>query len=87
MKIAIVGVGGTGSAVAVQLARMGVASLTLLDRDTIDESNLSRVYGSKKKDVGKPKVGVLKKHLSTYSKMRVDAIQADITARDMTQHL
>ena len=87
MKIAIVGVGGTGSAVAVQLARMGVGSLTLLDRDTIDESNLSRVYGSKKKDVGKPKVGVLKKYLSTYSKMRVDAIQADITAQDMTQHL
>ena len=87
MKIAIVGVGGTGSAVAVQLARMGVGSLTLLDRDTIDESNLSRVYGSKKKDVGKPKVGVLKKYLSTYSKTRVDAIQADITTQDMTQHL
>ncbi len=87
MKIAIVGVGGTGSAVAVQLARMGVGSLTLLDRDTVEESNVSRVYGSKKKDIGKPKVGVLKKHLSTFSRIKVDAIRADITTEGITQHL
>ena len=87
MRIAIVGIGGTGSAVAVQLARMGVGSLTLLDRDTIDESNVSRVYGSKKKDVGRPKVRVLKKHISTFSRVRVEAIQADITTQGTTQHL
>jgi len=87
LRVAIVGTGGTGSAVAVQLARMGVGSLTLLDRDTIDESNVSRVYGSKKKDIGKPKVRVLKKHLSTFSRVRVEAIQSDITTQGTTQHL
>jgi molybdopterin-synthase adenylyltransferase len=55
LKVAIVGLGGTGSVAAQQLAHLGVGSLILIDADTIEESNLNRVVGSNKGLVGKYK--------------------------------
>jgi adenylyltransferase/sulfurtransferase len=40
--VAIVGVGATGAAAASLLARAGVATLTLIDRDFVESSNLQR---------------------------------------------
>lgn len=40
--VAIAGLGGLGSNVAIYLARMGVGSLHLIDFDTVDASNLNR---------------------------------------------
>lgn len=60
LKISIIGVGATGSAAALLLTRLGVGELCLIDKDTIEESNLNRLHGSKLKDVGKYKVDVLK---------------------------
>lgn len=82
LKIAIVGVGGTGSAVAVQLARMGVGKLTLIDKDHVDDSNIPRVYGSKRKDKNKPKVEVLKNHIRTFAKTEVTIVSEDVTSTD-----
>lgn len=82
LKVAIVGVGGTGSAVAVQLARMGVGGLTLIDKDHLDESNIPRVYGSERKDKRKPKVEVLKNHIGNLSRTEVTALKEDITDTD-----
>jgi hypothetical protein len=79
MTATIVGVGGTGSSVAVQLARIGIGKLTLVDKDVIDATNLPRVYGSAKKDIGKPKVEVLRKHVKGFSNTKVEAVHADIT--------
>jgi molybdopterin/thiamine biosynthesis adenylyltransferase len=45
-KVGIVGLGGTGSAVAEQLARLGVQDFVLVDHDRISASNITRVYGS-----------------------------------------
>ncbi|MGW9205716.1 HesA/MoeB/ThiF family protein [Embleya sp. NPDC055664] len=63
LRIAIIGTGGTGSAVAEQLVRLGVRHLTLVDPDTLSESNLTRVYGSTLEDVGRDKVDVIADHL------------------------
>jgi proteasome lid subunit RPN8/RPN11 len=63
LKVAIIGCGGTGSAVAEQLIRLGVRDLTLIDPDDLSESNVTRVYGSTVADVGRPKVEVLADHL------------------------
>lgn len=41
-RAAIVGVGALGCAIANHLARAGVGSLTLIDRDIVDRSNLQR---------------------------------------------
>jgi len=63
LHIAIVGAGGTGSAVAEQLVRLGVRHLLLVDNDELSTSNVTRVYGSKLRDVGRQKVEVLRDHL------------------------
>ena len=63
LRIAIVGVGGTGSAVAEQLVRLGARDLLLVDADTLSLSNVTRVYGSTVHQVGTPKVLVLAQHL------------------------
>lgn len=75
-KIAIVGLGGTGSPVAEQLVRMGVKDIVLIDPDVFDPSNITRVYGSTYEDGYKrflhtyrlrkkkiPKVELMSKHL------------------------
>jgi molybdopterin/thiamine biosynthesis adenylyltransferase/proteasome lid subunit RPN8/RPN11 len=64
LRVAIVGSGGTGSAVAEQLVRLGVRHLLLIDNDTLSASNVTRVYGSMPVDVGKAKVEVLRAHLT-----------------------
>jgi ThiF family protein len=63
LRVAIVGCGGTGSAVAEQLVRLGVRQFTLVDPDELSLSNVTRVYGSTPNDVGSAKVEVLQAHL------------------------
>jgi len=41
-RVAIVGCGATGSAVASLLARSGVGTLRIIDRDYVERSNLQR---------------------------------------------
>lgn len=63
LRVAVVGAGGTGSAVAEQLVRLGVRSFQLFDPDTLTTSNLTRVYGSFPDDVGRRKVDIIAEHL------------------------
>lgn len=68
LDIAVVGVGGLGSPIAEQLARMGTASVTLIDNDLLDTpSNVRRVVGSKAVDLRastpSPKVDIVGRHL------------------------
>ncbi len=58
-RVAIVGMGGTGSQVAVQLAHLGVGGLILVDPDRVEATNLSRLVGATRTDVGRLKVEVL----------------------------
>lgn len=60
---AVVGAGGTGSAVAVVLARLGIGQLVLIDPQALEGSNVPRVHGSTLGDVGQPKVAVLADHI------------------------
>lgn len=78
MAVAVVGAGGTGSSVAVQLGRLGVGRLLLVDMDTIDSTNLPRVYGSCADDIGRPKVDVLRSHIQSFSTSRVDSIHGTV---------
>jgi hypothetical protein len=63
LNVAVVGCGGTGSAVIEQLVRLGVRHLLLVDPDTLTTSNLTRVYGSYTEDLGRPKVDVSADHV------------------------
>lgn len=50
LRIGIVGCGGTGSAVAILLPRLGVKQIALFDQDKVDETNLNRLHLSTKLD-------------------------------------
>jgi hypothetical protein len=52
LRVGVVGLGGIGSLVCLQLAHLGVGELILLDGDLVDASNLSRVAGATKNDIG-----------------------------------
>ena len=63
MTVAVVGCGGTGSAVIEQLVRLGVRNFILLDPKTLTKSNLTRVYGVFPEDIGRPKVELSAAHI------------------------
>lgn len=55
-SVLIVGLGGLGSIAAMYLAAAGVGSLTLVDFDRVDLSNLQRQIAHRSSDIGRPKV-------------------------------
>lgn len=80
LRIGLAGAGGTGSAVAEQLARLGVTDLTVFDPDVLSASNTTRVYGSAPDQVGQPKTSVLADHLARIAPAcRVTAVPGKIT--------
>lgn len=89
MTITIVGCGGTGSPLAIQLARMDVGKLRLVDKDIIEESNLPRVYGATEQDCKKHKLKteIIKQHVETFSKTKVEIISRDVTDNDVLSEL
>jgi molybdopterin/thiamine biosynthesis adenylyltransferase len=88
LEIAVVGCGGTGSAVAEQLIRLGVRHITLVDPDELSESNVTRVYGSGEADVGQPKVQVLARHLARIApELRCETVQSMITLEAAARRL
>lgn len=82
LRIGIVGCGGTGSAVAEQLVRLGARHLLLVDADTLGPSNVTRVYGSTPADVGRLKTEVLADHLR---RIAPDASCRTITGRSTSE--
>jgi molybdopterin/thiamine biosynthesis adenylyltransferase len=80
LNVAVVGCGGTGSAVAEQLVRLGVRHLRLVDPDVLSASNVTRVYGSTAADVDRPKVDVLAEHLARIAPdVQVDTMPSMLT--------
>lgn len=66
MRIGIVGCGGTGSATAMLLARLGVGRLVLFDKDIVEVTNLNRLHGSRRADADSMqfKVNVVAKRIA-----------------------
>ena len=65
IRILVVGAGGTGSSLALMLARAGVKHLCVIDPDTVEATNLHRLYGAQYKDIGNPKAQVLADHIKS----------------------
>lgn len=66
LRIGVVGCGGTGSATAMLLARLGVGQLVLFDDDIVEASNLNRLHGATRSDADamRTKVEVLVREIS-----------------------
>ncbi len=66
LRVTVVGCGGTGSAVAMLLARLGIGQLALIDNDIVDQTNLNRLHGARQADADamQPKVNVVARSIA-----------------------
>ncbi len=88
LKVAVVGCGGTGSAVTEQLVRLGVRNLILFDPDLLSNSNVTRVYGSTPADEGRPKVVILTEHAKRIAPNgHYEPVQSSITDVSVARRL
>lgn len=89
LRVAIVGLGGTGSLIAQQLVHLGIRDFVLIDPDTLDQTNLNRVVNTTPADVGAPKVELAARYIFSVAKdATVKVIPGDIirvaVARELT---
>lgn len=82
--VAVVGVGGTGSAAAHVLTRAGVGRLVLIDHDKFESRNLERLHGSRHEHIksGPLKVDLVREMcLEINPKLEVIAIEGNCLGR------
>jgi molybdopterin/thiamine biosynthesis adenylyltransferase len=86
LTIGVVGMGGTGSAVAEQLVRLGAGRLITADVQGLEESNVTRVYGSRVRDAGKSKVDVFRRHCDDIGiGTIIEVISGNVTKRSVIE--
>jgi molybdopterin/thiamine biosynthesis adenylyltransferase len=67
LRVAIVGLGGTGSIVAQQLLHLGVRNFILIDPDVVALTNLNRLVGAVPADVGCAKVDIARRNIIRFA--------------------
>ena len=85
-RVAIVGCGATGSALASLLARAGVGTLRIIDRDYVEASNLQRQSLFDEKDAAEslPKAIAAARKIATFnSEITVEARAEDVVPEDI----
>lgn len=88
LRVAIVGLGGTGSLVAQHLVHLGVRDFILIDPDVIDVTSLNRVASAAMSDVGHPKVSVAARYIESIARTaKVSSKQGDIIQRNVAVEL
>jgi molybdopterin-synthase adenylyltransferase len=80
-RVTVCGAGALGSHLADTLARQGVRRLRVIDRDRVEEHNVStQLYGES--DVGGAKVEVLRSLLFRATGIEIDAVRKDLDDRN-----
>lgn len=83
--IHIIGVGATGSFVAMQIARMGVPVLNIYDFDDVEIHNIPNQYYDTE-DIGKLKIDALDEKLHKINPdITVNKSNAKVTAEDISK--
>jgi len=78
-QVVVLGCGGLGSHIILELAALGIGNLTIVDFDKIELSNLNRQILYKETDIGKKKVFVARDNIMQFnSKIKVNAIEKKI---------
>lgn len=81
-KVLIIGLGGQGAMIAQLLTAIGVGTITLVDGDTIESSNLTRQLAYSEEDIGKFKSKVLAKKLESQNQnVQVNVINKFISSK------
>ena len=78
-SVLIVGAGGLGSPIAIYLAAMGIGKIGVIDKDTVEISNLARQIIFSTKD--------LKKNKSTIAITKLSKINPDIKFKSFNKNL
>lgn len=87
-RVAVFGLGGVGSSCVEALARAGVGTLVLIDRDAVEESNINRQAIAFYSTIGKRKVDVMKAMVKEIAPTtRVIAYDAFVTADNVGEFL
>jgi len=85
-KVLMIGAGGLGSPSALYLAASGVGTMTIIDPDVVDLSNLQRQVIHDTSSVGVPKVESAKKRINEINpNVKVNAIQDMINNDNVRQ--
>ncbi|MEE8167537.1 MAG: ThiF family adenylyltransferase [Candidatus Hydrothermarchaeales archaeon] len=90
ITIGVVGTGGVGSQVFVQMVHLGVGKIIAIDDEVLEKSNRSRVLASKPEDVKQevPKVEIMKRYAdATNPSVLVDAIMSPIEFNSVAMKL
>jgi molybdopterin/thiamine biosynthesis adenylyltransferase len=88
LTVCLVGLGGTGSIAAQQLAYLGVRHFILVDPDRIEATNLNRVVGATPPDIGLAKVAVAARMVGQIAPdAAVRQIVGDVTRTPVAQEL
>lgn len=83
-SVLVVGMGGLGCAAAPYLVASGIGSITLVDDDTIDRSNLQRQILYREADIGQTKVQQAAASLRQLnSEIDIHALQQRLSANDL----
>jgi tRNA A37 threonylcarbamoyladenosine dehydratase len=83
LSVCIIGVSGTGSMVAEQLARLGVGEIILIDFDKIEERNLNRILNATLANIGSLKVEIFADAIRCYrSDGEVISVPRSIATRE-----
>ncbi len=81
----VIGCGGLGSHSSEILVRMGIGSITAIDNDVIDQTNLHRTSLFEEDDIGKSKALVLQEKLSAInSEVRVIGVKRVVIQDNIT---
>ena len=85
-SVLIIGAGGLGSIASIYLTTSGIGQITVVDFDTIDESNLPRQILFKADDLGKNKALITKKRLIEYnSEAIINSIDKKLSEDEMNK--
>lgn len=71
-SVLVVGAGGLGTPAIEYLVRAGIGHITVIDPDSVDESNLGRQTAYLPSDVGRPKVSVLQGRYRSFESTKID---------------
>lgn len=81
--VVVVGCGGLGGYIIEMLARLGIGTLTVVDGDVFDESNLNRQLLSDEPNIGMPKVQAAVERISRVnSHVKVNPIHGLLNAEN-----
>ena len=87
-SVAIIGVGGIGSAAAYYLARSGVGHLKLIDQDIVESTNLQRLHSASMNDLYHPKAEVIADRLSEEAEWcKIEPLIETVTDRNASDLL